>query len=368
MIIYILYKKPAFFNQLIPVYNCPSVKAGIMMTKNLLMGNIRGQLVQLAFPLLLGNVLQQLYNAVDSIIIGRFVGSTAFAAVGVAGTVRNTRIPLLFLAVAAAINTGLDLLFVAAFSMGVTGAAAATVIAQLISAACCSAYIWKRIPFAVFRRQDMAVDGGLLSRTVRFGLVSALQQSSLYIGKLLVQGAVNSLGTACISAFTAATRIEGFVNSFGDSGAEAIAIFVAQNTGAGQEKRAEKGFSAGIRMMAVLCLCVCTAMFYFAPSLISFFLGGGGQEEIPQGVTYLRIVSCFYLFCFLGASFVGYFRGTGRVNLPVLGTSLHIAIRVALSYLLITRLQLGAVAIATGAGWIVVVCLHSFFFYKIRKQ
>lgn len=261
MIIYILYKKPAFFNQLIPVYNCPSVKAGIMMTKNLLMGNIRGQLVQLAFPLLLGNVLQQLYNAVDSIIIGRFVGSTAFAAVGVAGTVRNlfvfmisgvcvgvsilfaqlygaqdldgyrrgvflalslgsgftlvltilslmglpwilrliqtpaevageaaaylriifcgffatywynlcaailrsvgnTRIPLLFLAVAAAINTGLDLLFVAAFSMGVTGAAAATVIAQLISAACCSAYIWKRIPFAVFRRQDMAVDGG----------------------------------------------------------------------------------------------------------------------------------------------------------------------------------------------------------------
>lgn len=469
MIIYILYKKPAFFNQLIPVYNCPSVKAGIMMTKNLLMGNIRGQLVQLAFPLLLGNVLQQLYNAVDSIIIGRFVGSTAFAAVGVAGTVRNlfvfmisgvcvgvsilfaqlygaqdldgyrrevflalslgsgftlvltilslmglpwilrliqtpaevageaaaylriifcgflatywynlcaailrsvgnTRIPLLFLAVAAAINTGLDLLFVAAFSMGVTGAAAATVIAQLISAACCSAYIWKRIPFAVFRRQDMIVDGGLLSRTVRFGLVSALQQSSLYIGKLLVQGAVNSLGTACISAFTAATRIEGFVNSFGDSGAEAIAIFVAQNTGAGQEKRAEKGFSAGIRMMAVLCLCVCTAMFYFAPSLISFFLGGGGQEEIPQGVTYLRIVSCFYLFCFLGASFVGYFRGTGRVNLPVLGTSLHIAIRVALSYLLITRLQLGAVAIATGAGWIVVVCLHSFFFYKIRKQ
>ena len=282
-------------------------------------------------------------------------------------SVGNTRIPLLFLAVAAAINTGLDLLFVAAFSMGVTGAAAATVIAQLISAACCSAHIWKRIPFAVFRRQDMIVDGGLLSRTVRFGLVSALQQSSLYIGKLLVQGAVNSLGTACISAFTAATRIEGFVNSFGDSGAEAIAIFVAQNTGAGQEKRAEKGFSAGIRMMAVLCLCVCTAMFYFAPSLISFFLGGG-QEEIPQGVTYLRIVSCFYLFCFLGASFVGYFRGTGRVNLPVLGTSLHIAIRVALSYLLITRLQLGAVAIATGAGWIVVVCLHSFFFYKIRKQ
>ena len=106
MIIYILYKKPAFFNQLIPVYNCPSVKAGIMMTKNLLMGNIRGQLVQLAFPLLLGNVLQQLYNAVDSIIIGRFVGSTAFAAVGVAGTVMN-----LFVFMISGVCVGVSILF-----------------------------------------------------------------------------------------------------------------------------------------------------------------------------------------------------------------------------------------------------------------
>ena len=418
---------------------------------------------------MLGNVLQQLYNAVDSIIIGRFVGSTAFAAVGVAGTVMNlfvfmisgvcvgvsilfaqlygaqdldgyrrevflalslgsgftlvltilslmglpwilrliqtpaevageaaaylriifcgffatywynlcaailrsvgnTRIPLLFLAVAAAINTGLDLLFVAAFSMGVTGAAAATVIAQLISAACCSAYIWKRIPFAVFRRQDMIVDRGAAvpDRPVRTGVCTATIQPVYW--KTAGTGRCELLGHRLHLRLHCRYPHRGVCQLVGDSGAEAIAIFVAQNTGAGQEKRAEKGFSAGIRMMAVLCLCVCTAMFYFAPSLISFFLGGGGQEEIPQGVTYLRIVSCFYLFCFLGASFVGYFRGIGRVNLPVLGTSLHIAIRVALSYLLITRLQLGAVAIATGAGWIVVVCLHSFFFYKIRKQ
>lgn len=76
------------------------------MTKNLLMGNIRGQLVQLAFPLLLGNVLQQLYNAVDSIIIGRFVGSTAFAAVGVAGTVRN-----LFVFMISGVCVGVSILF-----------------------------------------------------------------------------------------------------------------------------------------------------------------------------------------------------------------------------------------------------------------
>lgn len=62
------------------------------------------------------------------------------------------------------------------------------------------------------------------------------------VRKLLVQGAVNSMSTTCISAFTAATRIEGFANSFGDSGGDAVTIFVAQNTGAGQQKRAKKGF------------------------------------------------------------------------------------------------------------------------------
>ena len=439
------------------------------MTKNLLEGKIQSQLIRLALPLLLGNILQQLYNAVDSIIIGRFVSSTAFAAVGVAGTVMNlfvfvisgvcvgvailfaqlygaqdldgyrretflalsfgsgftlaltvlallglpwilrliqtpgevagevsvylriifggflatywynlcaamlrsvgnTRTSLLFLAVSVIINTGLDILFVAVFSLGVAGAAAATVIAQLVSVICSAVYIRSKLPFAMFRRRDMTVDRALLAQTARFGLVSALHQSSLYIGKLLVQGAVNSMGTACISAFTAATRIEGFANSFGDSGAEALSVFVAQNTGAGQKERAKKGLFTGMRMMVILCLCVCAVMFFCAPQLVRFFIGTNGQEELVQGTFYLRMISCFYLFCFLGASFVGYFRGTGRVNLPVLGTTLHISIRVILSYLLIGRLRLGAVAIATGIGWIAVAGLHTLFFLHFRRR
>ena len=74
----------------------------------------------------------------------------------------------------------------------------------------------------------MGMDLPLLKRTANFGAVSALHQSSIYIGKMLVQGAVNSGGTEIISAYTATTRIEGFSNSFGDSGSTAISVFVAQ--------------------------------------------------------------------------------------------------------------------------------------------
>ena len=73
------------------------------------------------------------------------------------------------------------------------------------------------------------------------------------------------------------------------------------------------------------------------------------------------MISCFYLFCFLGASFVGYFRGTGRVNLPVLGTTIHMSLRVVLSYRLIGRLRLGAIAIAPALdGLLWPACTPSF--------
>ena len=68
---------------------------------------------------------------------------------------------------------------------------------------------------------------------------------------MLVQGAVNSGGTEIISAYTATTRIEGFSNSFGDSGSTAISVFVAQNRGAGDKKRALKGFHQGLGLMIV---------------------------------------------------------------------------------------------------------------------
>lgn len=429
------------------------------MATNLLEGNMRRQLLMLSLPLILGNILQQLYNAMDSIIIGRYVGAAAFAAVGVSGTVMNlfifiisgvctgvsvlfaqlygardydgyrresflaltfgggftlllmavssallplllrliqtppdvaeasrqylqvifagliatylynlfsamlrsvgnTQTTLVFLAVAAVLNAGLDLLFVAGMGMGIRGAAIATVIAQAASALCSALYIMKHIPFAIFRRGDMQIDTNLLRKTSKFGLVSGLHQSSLYIGKLLVQGAVNSLGTASIVAYTAATRIEGFANSFADSGAESISVFVAQNTGAGQKKRSQDGLRSGLFMMCTMCVAVSVIMYAGARQMVAFFIGGGELLELTEGVSYLKVIAVFYVFCFIGASFVGFFRGSGRVNMPVIGTTVHISIRVVLSYLLADRMGLAGVAIATGIGWMVVVCLH----------
>ena len=432
-------------------------------TAVLTQGNIPQQLIWLALPLICGNILQQFYNTVDAFIIGRFLGSDAFGAVGVAGTVMNLFIFILsgccvgisvlfaqfygqrdleafrregFLALvfgllltaalalgalvllgpllsliqtpeglrplvaeyltviflglpvtflynlasaalraagntlaalfplmaATLLNIGLDLLLVGACGMGISGAAIATVFSQGFAALLALGYLRWRQPQLLFGRADMRFDWSMLRRTASFGLVSALQQSAVYIGKLLVQGAVNSMGNEAINAYTAATRIEGFANSFGDSGAEAISVFVAQNTGAGDPKRVKRGFFTGMLLMIGLGLTMSLVMFVGAHASLVLMLGEGGLGALEDGIGYLRWVSVFYTLCFIGSSYVGLYRGIGWVSVPVIGSTLQITIRVILSYALAGSLKLVGVAVATGIGWSAIVLYQTLLF------
>lgn len=425
-------------------------------SQNLTLGPVGCQLISLSVPLLIGNILQQLYNTVDAVIVGRFIGDSAFGAIGVAGSIMNlflflisggcdgvgtllsqlfgagdlrtfrrdfclsgffgagvsaaltalgllvlpallallqtpasvasyaepylsiiflgfpaafafhlvsgvlravgnTRTALLFLALSMGVNLILDLIFIAGLSMGVEGTALATVLSQALAAGLCALYLRLQFPALMFGRADMVMDLPLLRRTARFSFVTALHMCSLYIGKLLVQGTVNSLGENAISAFTAATRVEGFANSFGDSGSAAVAIFVGQNTGAGKDRRAREGFRQGERLLLAFGLFMSLTMLLGAEPCLKLVLPPNSPSVLTPSARYLQLVACFYVFNFLGSGLAGYFRGRGRVNIPVIGAAGHISLRVVLSLLLAPGMGLPAVALATGAGWIAVV-------------
>lgn len=161
-----------------------------------------------------------------------------------------------------------------------------------------------------------------------------------------------------ISAYTATTRIEGFANSFGDSGAEAMSVFVAQNTGAGQAQRVRAGFRTGLGLLVGLGLVMSVVLFATAQGAVSLLAAGTTPITLEHGSDHLHLIAVFYILCFMGNGFVGYFRGSGQVRIPVYGTLIQISLRVALSYALITRMGLAGVALATGIGWVVVVCFH----------
>ena len=297
-------------------------------------------------------------------LIAAFAYNLCAAALRAVG---DTLAALAFLGVSVAVNIGLDLLFVAVFRWGIAGAAGATVLSQALAAALSVVYVRLRHPRLFFRREDVRADRALLRDTLRYASASALHQSSLYIGKLLVQGAVNTMGPAAVNAYTATMRIEGFANSFGDSGAEAISVFVGQNTGAGDARRTRRGFSTGMRLMLALGAVMSVLLFSTAELFSRLLLPGGGGEQLAQSVAYLQLIACFYPLCFIGCTFVGLFRGSGRVKLPVQGTLIQMTVRVALSWLLARRMGLSAVALATGLGWCAVVSFQ-LIMYLLRVR
>lgn len=313
-------------------------------------GELRPLVTEYLNVIFLGLPVTFLYN----------LGSAALRAAG------NTLAALFPLMAAAALNVGLDILFVGGFSMGIAGAAVATVLAQGFAALLALGYLRWRMPQLLFGREDLHLDWDMLRRTASFGLVSALQQSAVYIGKLLVQGAVNSMGNEAINAYTAATRIEGFANSFGDSGAEAVSVFVAQNTGAGEKKRVKRGFFTGMALMIALGLTMSLIMFVGARASLTLMLGESGLDALEGGMAYLRLIALVYVMCFIGSAYVGLYRGIGWVSVPVIGSSLQITIRVILAYALADSWGVAGVALATGIGWSAIITYQTVL-YRVKR-
>lgn len=425
------------------------------------------QLLRLCMPLLAANVLQQLYNIINSLVVTYYLGSNAFAALGVAESIMNlfiyvitgacmgasvlaaqfygegnmprlrqqlfvsaalmggctltavilgqiflpqilgliqtpeelmgdavaylrvilvgmvftftynylastlravgdTKTALYFLLVSLSYNLACAWLLVAVFKLGITGTAIATASAQCLSSVLCFWYIRKKRPYLTIHRSDMKMDKALAGRTVSFAAVAALQQSSLYLGKLMIQGAVNGLGTAAISAFTAVTRVENFIQAFGISSCEAASIFIAQNKGAGNLRRSLQGFGRAAVLQLTWGAIASAAMLLLPELLLTPFLGGEADSMI-HGVSYLHWIGGFYFLSFIGHLFVSWYRGTGRMNITFWGTTIQVAIRVVLSYPLVSVMGLGAVGLATGVGWIVIVMFHGGVFILERK-
>lgn len=277
----------------------------------------------------------------------------------------NTRIALYILAFSIILNIILDLIFVIIFEFGITGTAAATIVSQLCSAILCLGYLYRKYPFIVFSRNDISLESALIRTTMNYGLVSALHQSSLYIGKLLIQSAVNHSGMEVLTAFTASARIEGLINSFGDSGSAAISIIVGQNHGAGNHSRIRECLFKSMKLMVCLCLFLSAIMILTTRTITSFLIEHPNESVADQTFWYIFIIAFFYVFCFTGNTFVGLFRGIGMVHVPTIGTILQMTVRVIMSYLLIRPLQLSAVAVASGFGWIA-VNLYQLYIYRRR--
>ena len=274
---------------------------------------------------------------------------------GILRALGNSKTPLYFLLFSAVLNIVLDLALVYGIRMGIKGAAIATVISQIVSGIGICIYTWMKMPELRFslRPERIKESQSVMGEVVRYSAASSIQQSVMNFGILMIQGLVNSFGTAVMAAFAAAVKIDSFAYMPAQEFANAFSIFISQNRGAGKKKRVQKGVRSAVTVSAAFCICASVLIYFGARYLMLAFIDGSEHEIIRVGIQYLHIEGAFY--CGIGILFLwyGYDRAVGRPEMSVVLTVISLGTRVLLSYTLAPIKSIGVIAIwwSIPIGW-----------------
>ena len=264
----------------------------------------------------------------------------------------NSTIPLVFLAVSAVLNIGLDLLFVAVLPWGIRGAALATVIAQYVSGIGITLYVLLKCRDLLPSGKDLHFNRQILGEIGNLSSITCIQQSVMNFGILMVQGLVNSFGPVVMAAFAAAVKIDTFaylpVQDFGN----AYSTFIAQNYGAGKKDRIRKGTRESFLISFLFCIVISAVVCIFAAPLMRIFVSAKETAVIASGVRYLRIEGAFY--CGIGCLFLlyGYYRAVKKPGMSVILTVISLGTRVALAYILSAYIGETGIWMAIPIGWV----------------
>ncbi len=431
-------------------------------------GNPMKIIFDFTLPIFIGNVFQQFYNMADAVIVGKFVGNKALAAVGSTGTIMfliygfvvgmtagftvltaqkfgagdmpamrrtvagasflslvvglvltaafmvfmkpwlvlmhtpedifadayayimiisagilaqmlynllasilralgNSRVPLYFLILAALLNVVLDLVFIIVFHMGAAGAAAATVISQGVSGVLCLFYIGKKVPLLRLTREDWHMSGALLGTQIRIGIPMALQYSITAIGTMMVQSALNILGSTLVAAYTAAGKIEQIVTQAYVAMGTTMATYGAQNMGAGDVPRIRQGFKAST-IIGVLYAVASAVLVMTAGKYMTYLFVSEDVALIMDSVnTYLICVGIFFIPLAIVNIYRNGIQGLGYGLLPMMAGVAELVGRGVVAVIAAGRKSYLGVCLASPAAWVLASLLLIGMYYYVVK-
>lgn len=281
----------------------------------------------------------------------------------------DSKTPLIFLIIACVINIILDFVFILCFNMGVAGAGLATVLAQLLSAVMCLVYSIKHFSILRLKRSDWAFSWRFAWAHLRVGLPMAFQFSVTAIGTMVLQAALNSLGSTAVAAYTAASKIDQLATQPVCSFGVAMATFAAQNYGADRPDRIKRGTLSCSIISVIAGIAGCVFVLVFRPLLVELFVGSGQDEVQGMVATYLWINATSYFI--LGLLFVyrNVLQGIGSATVPFLAGVFELIARSVIAFTLLKALDFVSICIAGPAAWLsATVPLMIAYVYQMRKR
>lgn len=433
-------------------------------------GNPTKLIMRFMIPIIIGNIFQQIYSMADAVIVGRFIGVEALAAVGATGSISflilgftqglttgftvltaqrfgagdkesmkksigsayilsailavlmtiisvtqmdkllvvmntpddiyemaktyiviiclgiscnilynllasvmraigNSLIPLIFLVMAAALNVGLDLLFIAVLGMGVEGAAYATIISQGVSGILCLVYMLIHVPALRIERKHFKPDWQNIKNQLTIGLPMALQYSITAIGTILVQSALNLLGSTVVAAYSVAGKVEQLVSQPYSAMGATMATYGAQNRGVNDLDRIKKGVKSASIMTVIYAVVIYGVLLLILPLMVRLFIT---ENEVALVYGYVRTYAllCGAFFIPLGLIFVfrNILQGCGFGFLPMLGGVVELASRAVVANIAAQRRSYIGVCMADVIAWVSAAVFFVILYLLLMKQ
>lgn len=423
------------------------------MKKDMTIGSPLKLIIAFSIPLVIGNIFQQFYNMVDTIIVGKYVGKTALAAVGATSSLNfmiigfgigicsgfgipiaqsfggkkikemkkyiinsfylctiitllitiitvlilptvlkwmqtpndiydqaydyiviifiglfatmlynmlssilraigDSKTPLYFLVLSSIINIILDLLFITQFKLGAPGAAYATVIAQFISGLACLVYMKKKTDILSFEQDEHRFSLINSKKLLVMGVPMALQFSITAIGSVVIQSAVNTLGSNVVAAVTAAMKISVMLTQPLETLGLTMATYGGQNLGANKIERIFQGVKVSYLLGAIYCFGVFIFVYFTSDYLSLLFIDAKETMIMTQIKQYLIINASSYYILSILFILRNLLQGLGYSFLAMFGGVAEMIARCIVAFVFVSSFGYNAICFANPLAWI----------------
>jgi len=281
---------------------------------------------------------------------------------GIFSALGDSRTPFVFLALSSTANVAADILFVTVFKMGVAGVAWATFLCQGVSCVLAVAVILQRLKTIPTGQGVTPFSWEILKRISLVAIPTIFQQCFISVGNVVVQGVINSFGTAVMAGYSAAIKLNNLVISCLTTMGNGVSNFTAQNLGAGKLGRIRSGMKQGLKIVWLLCIPITALFFFLGGQLVSIFMERPDGAAMVEGMTFLKIVSPFYALIAIKLVSDGVLRGSGMMRAFMIGTFADMLLRVVLVFILSGFFGSMGIWLAWPGSWVMGTILSVCFY------
>lgn len=280
----------------------------------------------------------------------------------------DSRTPVIFLIMSAVLNIFLDLICILVFHMGISGAAVATVVSQAAAGLCCLIYMKKKFAILELSGEEWRWNRNYVLKLCNMGIPMGLQYSLTAIGSVILQSAVNGIGSDAVAAVTAGSKLSMLMVCPFDAMGSTMATYGGQNMGAGHLERIDKGLKSCTILGLVYSLAAVGIVYGAGRSLLLLFLDASESEILGNALYYITRNMWFYFPLALVNIVRFLIQGMGFSRLAVFAGAFEMLARGLAGFILVPVFGFPAVCFANPLAWIFADLFLIPAFFYVRKK